>query len=275
MLRKNILKIGLAVVAMLSPISAMAQHYRYSEIPLSIPNGSLGFSVGVGETANIYLPRNLYVHKVILKVDSVYGHAGADLYVNGDKKGNIYVSPTDPVWTVTVAQVTNVIQVFGIPAISWPQGRFNVRAAWAIVSDVEPVYTPSYPSSNATNVTQPIVYGAPVYGSLRLPYPGVYRSDMANVANRAITLVDRLSVYTNYPDLGLYLLPIKKAAAEARAIAEAQGPASSAARPYYVAFLQSLDAAELYLSDTFERSAVFPLATELLSLRAYLREILD
>jgi hypothetical protein len=270
MFKKIIITASIIASAVLAPVTAMAQQYRQSTIQLGIPNGSAGFSLSVGETVSIQLPRRLFVHKVLLQVDSAYGNSGAELSVNGDRKGNTYLSPADPSWVVTVEQETGSLQLTGITAISSPQGRFNVRAVHAIVTDTDTSVGGTLPG-NIGGIYPPNICDS----CSRLPFPLYYRTVMGNVSNRAIILVDRLATYSNYQEYGTYLLPIKKAAAEARSVAEARGDASAYGRPYFEALLKSLDCAQPYLSETFERSAAFEWSTEILTLREYIRDILD
>ena len=255
----------LGATLLVANAAVFAQGYRESTIALSIPNGSLGFSLSQGEVATIKLPQRLFVHKVLLQVDSINGNSGAELLVNGDRKGNVWLTSDDPLWTVTVEQETMSIQVVGTAGQRSPQGKFVVRAAHAVVSDTDWTdpgqVVPTWPT-HCTDCNH-------------LPFPTYYTTVMGNVSNRAIMLVDRLTDYANYRDYGVYLLPVKKSAAQARAVAEARGDASGYARGFYVDFLRKLDHCEPYFSDTFERGAAFELGTELLALREHIRDILD
>ncbi|MCX6127346.1 MAG: hypothetical protein NTV34_21710 [Proteobacteria bacterium] len=262
-----LLKAALVTVALCSSVAALAQGYDRSTIRLAIPNGSQGFSLGPAETGHIQLPRRLFVHKVMLQVDSANGNSGAELIVNGDRKGNTWLTSDDPLWVVTVEQETSSIQVFGLQGLRSPQGRFVVRSVSAVVSETD----------DSSSVTPAPSFPTPRHcvDCDRLPFPSYYRTVMGNVSNRAIILVDRLAQYTNYRDFGAYLLPVKKAAAEARSVAEARGDASQYAAAYYSELLYRLDNLQPYFSDTFERGAAFELGTELLSLREHIRDILD
>jgi len=267
MFKQFFLSAALAAMTLLTSIDALAQT---KTIRLVIPNCSYGFRVSIGETVSIPLPRRMFVHKVLLQVDSTRGNSGAELTVNGDRKGNMYLTSADPQWIVTVEQETSSLQLTGIQPISTPCGTFNVRAVDAVVSETD--ITGNHTSStNSTNTT----YQSPCHGCYRLNFPLYYTTVMGNVSNRAIILIDRLQTFADCVEYGKYLLPIKKAAANARSVAEARGDASAYGRPYYEALLIQLDLAEPYLINTFERSAVFQWANELLTLREYIRDILD
>jgi hypothetical protein len=204
-----------------------------------------------------------------VQVEAQRGHAGGEVMVNGDRKGNFYISPTDPSIQVTVEQETGSIEITSIPAMSAPQGLLIVRSVRAIVSETD--------ASLPTTVTLPHGYPSiyPCIGCDQLPFPLYYQTKMGNISNRAIILVDRLLAYASYEETGRYLLPIKKAAAEARSMAEVREDASGYGRIYYLALLKSLDDAEPYLHQTFGRSSVFGMCSDLLALREYIRETLD
>jgi hypothetical protein len=156
------------------------------------------------------------------------------------------------------------LKIAAVSPLNSPTGVFVVKSVRAVVSDTD--WSSSNPIPMPSN---------PCLGCEQLQFPIYYKSVMGNVANRAIMLVDRLADYASYREYGLYLLPIKKAAAEARAVAEARGDASGYGQAYYRALLASLDCAQPYLSETFERSSVFQVATELLTLREHIRDRLD
>lgn len=220
------------------------------------------------EERRLPLRTRLYVWNVRVNVESnAWGDAAGEVWVNGEKRGDVYApqNKPDPSFFIPVERETGSIMIQAKP-VNGTQGRLRVLKVTATVSDVQP--DTDFPSGNLH----------PACGrctELRMPFPTYYRTVMGNVSNQAIILVDRLAGYTNYGDLGQYLLPIKKAAAEARSLAEARGDASAYARPYYEKLQRALDAAEPYLDDLYERPAVFQLATELLSLREYIRKILD
>ena len=95
--------------------------------------------------------------------------------------------------------------------------------------------------------------------------------DVTPLADRAILLVDMLQGYTDHNTFGSYLLPVKKAAAEARAAGGAYGALS---RAPFERLLSALDRAQPYLSNMYERSAAFESATELMGIREHLRRAL-
>ena len=260
-----LLRAGLAVGTMSASIAALALPMDQTTIDLSILSSSgAGVRLSPGESYSIRLGHRMFVHKLMLQVESVSGNSGAEIIVNGDRKANVWLQSVDPMWVTTIEAETSSIEIVGIQSQMGPQGRFVVKAAKAVVSDTDWSPSVEFPSH-------------PEYcnGCSRLGFPIYYTTVMGNVANRAIVMVDRLADYANYRDYGNFLLPVKKAAAEARSVAEARGDASQYARAYYFNLLKALDHCESYFSDTFERGAVFESATELLALREHIRDILD
>jgi hypothetical protein len=238
----------------------------YDQSTISIPLlGGYEVRLSPGQTQTFPLSHRMFVHKLLLQVDSVNGNSGAEVIVNGDRKANMFLQSADPMWVATIEEETSSIQITGLTAQMGHQGQFVIRDIKAVVTDTDyhdPIARPSHPELCNSRCNH-------------LPFPIYYSSVMGNVSNRAIVLTDRLADYANYRDYGAYLLPIKKAAAEARAVAEARGDASQYARPYFYRLLKSLDCSEAYFNDTFERSAAFEMATELLALREHIRDILD
>ena len=196
--------------------------------------------------------------------------AAAGVWINGQKKGDLFAPGNeDPLLTVTVEAETNAIQLRGY-ALPNQRGILRVRKVVAYIHQ---------PHRTFVN-PQPVRIDFPRRSSCRpcsrLPFETFhYQTQIGAISNRTIILVDRLDGYTDHESYGLYLLPIKKAAAMARAKAEAYGDASMRARRHFRALLRSLNRAEDYLDNMYERSEAFETATDLLGMREYLRDALD
>jgi hypothetical protein len=251
------------IAALVGSMTASAEAYDRSTIDLGLPNGAASASLLPGDMITLSLPRRVFIHKLMLQVESSRGNAAAEVIVNGDRKANTWLTTTDPLWTATVEAESSTIQIAALQALSGPQGYFVIRRVRAVVSDTDYPGSPgAFPASRCVDCAD-------------FHFPLYYHSPLANLSNRAIILVDRLAEYTNYADYGNYLLPVKKAAAEARALAEARTDSSSYARPYFFELLRQLDNCETYLRDTFERGAAFELGTQLLGLREQIRSNLN
>ena len=86
-------------------------------------------------------------------------------------------------------------------------------------------------------------------------------------SEHAIKVCDRLRPYSNYADLGTYLLPIKKAAARALAMARA-GSDDDGLAAAMVQLHQAIVNADRYIDDMLERDAAFWTVIELLIVKA-------
>lgn len=224
------------------------------------------FGVGHHQEIRLELGRRYFVWSLRVNVESnSWGDAAGELWVNGEKRGDVYApqSRPDPAFFIPVERESDAITIIGRP-VTGAQGRLRVMRVVATVSETRPQESPSGYHPTCAPCRE-----------MGMPFPTYYRTVMGNVSNQAIILVDRLMQFTNYNDLGQYLLPIKKAAAESRSLAEARGDASAYARPYYEKLLRTLDDSQMYLDDLYERPGVFQLATELLSLREYIRRVLN
>lgn len=231
------------------------------------------FSLSTYEERVLSLGSRYFVWNVRVNVVSnSYGDASGEVWVNGEKRGDVYASRNnpDPAFYIPIERETSAILINSKPVLG-QEGRLRVLKITATVSDLHSVQSPDDDSILPINGVRSC-YRCKQMG---MNFPLHYKTVMGNVSNRAIILSDRLMQYTNYKDLGVYLLPIKKAAAQSRSVAEARGDASAYARPYYEWLLTVMDDAEPYLDDLYERPGVFELATELLSLREYIRDILD
>ncbi|NUM88561.1 MAG: hypothetical protein HUU37_05080 [Bdellovibrionales bacterium] len=100
-------------------------------------------------------------------------------------------------------------------------------------------------------------------------------SEMESISIYVIEMVDELEGYTNYRDYGLYLLPVKKAAARSVAAARSYGDLSGQARRHYLNLLRSLDRAAPWIDNSFEMKRAFHLTVELLAQREWIRRALQ
>jgi len=202
------------------------------------------FTVTQGETRSVRLPQNLYIHKLFIQAESANRYDSyAEVSVNGDIKGTLYTPGRDPHYVVTVAERTSSIELH------------TINNALRIIS------------------IKAVVSTTPNDGRSRLPRPG-YDSEIARLAYDIIQVVNALEAYTSYQDYGTYLLPIRKVAAKALAVADARGDASAGSRVYYTDLLGALDTAQPYLNRVLEYDASYELSIELMSITEQLRRIL-
>jgi len=194
------------------------------------------FTVSMGETKSIALNGRYFVQKLLIQAESANrDDAYGQVMVNGDVKGTLYVPGRDPHYVVTVATETSSIEIVS------QQNNLRIINVKAVISSV------------ATSQQGP------------LPYE--FRSELANLANQALYVVNELENYTNYRDYGNYLLPIRKMSVQVIAVAASRGDASWYARPKYQALLMSIDAATPYLDDILERDYAVELGVQLMSIR--------
>lgn len=258
-------KIFAMMIGIMAIASAAQAHAGGSRCPdnwvnqnTTITLSEWSFTVSEGATESVNLCRPMHVHKLYVQAEGTYSDAYAQVLVNGVVKGTLYVPGRDPSYVVTVEDDTSSIQVQSL------RGTLRISNITAVVSEASGGYYPPMPSPGPN----------PGYGHGR-PFPDSAHSQMGAISSRVIWLVNNLEGYTNYQTYGTYLLPIRKAAAEALAIAEARGDTSMSARAYYEKLLQTMDDAAPYISNAFEVDYAMNLAIELMSKREYIRRILQ
>ncbi len=230
------------------------EQYLNNQSTVTLRNWSLYISSGSTESINLCRP--LHVHKLYIQAEGYYTDSQAQVIVNGSVKGTLYVPGRDPSYVVTVEDDTSSIQIQSV------YGSFKIHSVTAVVSEA---YSDGY-------YPQPSP-GPHVGHGTSLPW--MVHSQMGKISSRVIWLVNNLEGYTNYATYGTYLLPIRKAAAEALAVSEARGDLSLSARTYYETLLTTLDNAAPYMQNAFEVDYALNLSIELMSMREKIRMLLQ
>jgi len=225
-------------------LGAHAHDYKRKPGYKTITLSSYSFNVRQGQTKSLRLPDRMFVQKLYIQAEAKgrydsYAHVSA----NGDTKGTLYLPGRDPHYTVTIADVADSVEITSTKRTA------RIHKVKAVVKE--------YPSRRGSSV----------------PLPG--NSEVAQLADNVLDLVDELQGYTNYRDFGTYLLPIRKSAAKALARATAKGDASISARPYYEALVEAIKAAEAYFDEMYERKYAYRLAIDLVSEKERLKDMLD
>jgi len=244
-MKKILLSLCLLVAATASTAYAQSSRHNGYQNPVyqnsTIDISTQSFTVNVGETKSLSLHGRYFVQKLYIQAESANrSDAYGQVMVNGDVKGTLYVPGRDPHYVVTVAEEASSIEIVS------QTNSLRIINVKAVVSSVNS-------------------------GSGQGPLPYQYRSDMANLANQALYIVNQLEGYTNYRDYGNYLLPIRKIAVQVIAVASARGDASRYGRPQFEALLNSIDVAALYFNDMLERDNAIELGLQLMSIREQIR----
>ncbi|MCM2323704.1 MAG: hypothetical protein NDJ90_10630 [Oligoflexia bacterium] len=254
-MKAPVLALVTLIATSLGAVSAQAAGSRCPDQYLN-PNStvslrSYSLDVSEGETESIELCRSFRIHKLYIQAEGYYSDAYAQVLVNGNVKGTLYVPGRDPHYVVTVEDTASSIEFAAI------RGSFRIVSLSAVLSESDGGFGGGYNPYPDTQL------------------PSHVNTQMGQISSRVIWLVNQLENYTNYRIYGQYLLPIRKAAAEALAMSEARGDASSSARAYYERLLTTLDAAAPYIDDAFEVDYAFNLAVELMSKREQIRRVLQ
>lgn len=189
-------------------------------------NMVVSFERGV---VSLSLGDTYFVENVQIKAQSANRwDSQGQVMANGKIKGTVFVPGVDPDYTVTVRENTSTIE--------FRTDKNSVRYL-QVIAYVRPIDRPQY----------------------HRDYGHAYNSQIARFSNHVLKLVDALIPHSHPQDQIDYLMPLRKVAIQALAIAEARGDASGSARPYFYALLETLDAIEPFLDDKAEITAVYEL----------------
>lgn len=223
-------------------LAAPAGHaYEYRE---SMPVHSGSRAVHEGNTAIFDLVGTPFIHKLYIRAEGLSQRdVYAEVSVNGDIKGTLYVPGRDPHYVVTIAEPASSIEITTI------NGSVRILSIMAIVSDNDDS----------------------AWHSIHHPY----LSEIGKIARNVIHLVSVLDPLSDHIDFQSCLLPTRKTAAMAAAYADAHGDASGAARPIYEAVVDVLaETCAPYIEANIEIPALQPSIIKLVTEREKLKKLL-
>lgn len=102
---------------------------------------------------------------------------------------------------------------------------------------------------------------------------GIDGNATQRLCRNALELVEQLRPYTNFANYGTFLLPIRKAAARAYAVAAAR-PSGTQMGMSLAQLEAQIASADTYLNEAFEVDAAFNLAIEVLTLRYKIEDLI-
>lgn len=240
-----------AILMLASTNYSFARHSQHSNGKNSTFEAiSSSVRVRAGSTKTIQLNNTTYIKKLIISAQGTpSSDATMQVVVNGDIKGTIHVPRHDPSYFVTVNEKTTSIQFVSL------QGAINISSIKVVGSQHS--QASSKPWKTGIN------YSRGLYGHNR----GTLAQE---VALSAIDLVTEFSKYSSYKQLGNILLPIKKSAARVYAVSYGAGDYSIKMRTSLINLANQLNMATQFINENFEKTALFDLALELLSLKEQL-----
>jgi hypothetical protein len=249
---------SILVVAILLSNLGFASHRERETVELS----QTPFTLQVGNVKSVSMNDWHYVQKIFVEAWGVGSDGEFEVIANGDVKGTIYVPNRDPSYVVTIGETVRTLEFRHRSG-----GRIKVNKI-KVVREFDSL--PRYPQERGRDGD----YGRTGYGrSFGMSLNA--RNQAASIARRAIVLSEQIEDYANYEEYGIYILPIKKAAARAYTVASARGDLSRRTATYLIALKAQIEYAYTYIDETFERDAAFELAVELMSLGRQLDDLLD
>lgn len=254
-MRNSKLKVLLVSLAiLLNTNHIFAKHKAQNRGNTTVDVISHSITVGNGTTKTVDLSHTTYIKNLIVSAQGT-SRSGATMQVivNGDVKGTIHVPGYDPSYFVTIKEKTDSIQFQSL------SGTIKIFAIKVVGHGVRS--RSNTPWKNGTR------YSSGMYGE----NAGTLAQD---IALTAIDLVNEFTKYSSYKELGDILLPIKKAAASVYAISYGAGDYSVRMRNSLLALSNELKMARSFINTNFERSALFDLALELLTLKERLDYII-
>lgn len=222
-------------------VSTTAFAYEYRETITIMDTTRI---VNHGETASIQVPGRPFIHKLLIQAEGAgRNDAYAEVMVNGDIKGTLYLPGRDPHYVVTVAETSGSIE------ISMVQGAGRFLSIKAVVSNSD------------EDTWKPI--------------PDHYKSRIGRISSEIIQITNYLDRFTSFPDYQTHLLPLRRASALALAYAESRGDLSQTARPFYEAVVDVLDSSEDYFQRSLEVPQMQDGVIRLMTLREKLKVLLQ
>lgn len=216
---------------------------------------SSNIQVNAGTTKSLNLSNSTYIKKLIISAQGTpRSGATMQVVVNGDIKGTIHVPRHDPSYFVTVNDTTKSIEFVSL------SGTINISAVKIIGS--------THSSHSRSRWKPGQRYSKGLYGH----NAGTLAQD---IALTAIDLVNEFTKYSSYKELGDVLLPIKKSAAVVYATSYGAGDYSVKMRSTLMQMSKQLHLANHFINRNFEKSAIFDLALELLTLKERLDSIIN
>lgn len=207
---------------------------------------SSGFYLSVGEMDTIKFSSR-YIESIFVQAEGAGSRdAMFEVWANGKPKGTIYVPGRDPNYIVTIKENVRELKFRHISG-------GNVR-----VIEVKYDGTRGYSDWNSR----------PLLGN------GYSYLSAQEVSQEALALVQDLKAYANYKDLGAYLLPIRKSAANLYSIAVSRSAYSPKVRAALIQLLREVSMAKAYIDENLETDATFNQAVNLLTIKEKLEAML-
>lgn len=219
-----------------TPVSSRYQ--QFDQISLG------GVLVSGSQTASVSLGRSRYIRNLVIQAEGVGRDSIVEVMVNGVVKGTLYAPGSDPSYVVTVAEVSDSIQFRHHSG-----GSMRVIAIQATVGP--------WPGSH---------FGGGFYGS---------PSELRNLAQRTLMVIEALKPFVDAADEKTYLLPIKQQAGYAIVYLNAHGNVSKKSIQALQALIYEIDFAHGYIEDLMQADETFEMAVELLTVRETLDDLLD
>lgn len=236
--------LNISLAALLCATSAQAYDSRTIEI-----RGS-HFWVNEGQTYSLNIGGWKRLKKIYVQAQARGCAAQVEVSANGDAKGTIYLPARDPSYIVTIEETVATIEFRNFSGC-----QAEIMAVTAVGFE-ETVSHRDYHHSDGI-----------------LSDAALNRA--AELCGRTIELVNHLENTSDAFGYTTFLLPIKKSAARAYALANAHGPYSHRVIQGLRALQAQIDAAESFLDNSFERQDAFFDAVALLSIREKIDAILE
>lgn len=198
-----------------------------------------------GQLESVPLHHTEYVEKLFVRAVGADSRDGMfEVWANGKLKGTIYVPGRDPKYVVTIRERISSIEFRHISG--GPASIINVYA---------------------DNQRSGSSYARPQLG-------GSGAISATEIAQNTIQIVNDIKLSANYGQLGLYLLPIRRSAAELYSVAASHSAYDLRVRSAMQDLLAKISQAEAYIESNLETDQQFDGATDLLTMKEQLENAL-
>lgn len=226
------------LLSLILSISIKAQDLIAEEV---LPNSIV---LSQGQNYFINLNKSYFINHIVVAAEGIVQDTMLEVLVDGKVKGTIYAPGRDPLYVVTIREVSNKIEL-----------RY-LSGARARISSVR-----VFRSENGFD---------PIGGWLPAS-----KYEVANFANQVISLSKNFEVVIPTVEFNNYLLPTKVAAGQLYAVAGAHGDSSMKTMEKFQALYLTMTMATSYIDRLLMEPKTFEMAVKFLEMKERMRDMLD
>jgi hypothetical protein len=232
------LKFLLSIVSVISTLSFSA----YAKDGFDLLEVREVVTVDRAETESIDLGSKHFVRNIIVQAEGYGSASTVEVYVNGHVKGTIYAPGVDPTYLVTIEETASSIEFRHVAG-----GSMHIHDLKAYVRENISYSSHTYYSPNGVEA----------------------------IGRKIVDLVDQITPYSTLSEERIYLLPLKKKAAQVIVMSSAHGELSSNTRTALEDMIKQFKFSRKYFDHLLEEDAMFDLTVDLMTIDQAIQDLID